>query len=198
MCFTQTVFYHSCKHYGANPIFVHRCACAEHVHSHGKGCDYTESLGVVPQYGWCPCCATANMISTRCSSPVQSVRTPSTTDRRERTQSWGLHTKTLASQDIAVQCASSSRDSSPSARSIGSPRASRSAASSRDSSPSARSVASSDTTWSSQTTVSTASSSLHEKPATFDCQSFNNLVKRHAATFAEQPIDAQWRTLKRK
>lgn len=56
MCYTKTFFYHNCKHYGRNPVLTHRCVRGERVAAANRGCDYTESLGVLAKYEDCPDC----------------------------------------------------------------------------------------------------------------------------------------------
>lgn len=56
MCFTQTLFYYFCQHYGVSPIVVHRCVVAEVLPSSSKGCEHTKPLGVMTTYECCPRC----------------------------------------------------------------------------------------------------------------------------------------------
>lgn len=66
MCFTQTLFYYSCQHYGLTPVVLHRCVRAEVLPSSSKGCEHAKPLGVMTKYECCP----------RCSKTSEASQTP--------------------------------------------------------------------------------------------------------------------------
>jgi len=87
MCYSQTIFYHSCQHYGATPVISFRCIRANTLPSSSKGCEDTESLGVIAKYDFCPRCTKEPSFVPLPSSPTESESSQATSSTAVSQQS---------------------------------------------------------------------------------------------------------------
>lgn len=95
MCYSRTDFYHSCQHYGVTPRIVDRCIRGETLASMSKGCEYTQTLGVVAHYTFCPRCEKDPAENVPLpTSPVRPRSAPqrSSVTQKLRTESTGQST----------------------------------------------------------------------------------------------------------